>query len=82
MSTTEKTKCTNSGNWIEFCDALAKVTTGHIGDIQVQVMRKWESTNSRLVVFSGRFKKNQITLNYCPFCGENITTEYVQEEQA
>jgi hypothetical protein len=81
MSTNE-TKCTNTGNWIELCARLDDCAVNNYGDIHPQRMTNFDTGKSRLRIVVGRFKKNQITLNYCPFCGENITTDYVQEEQA
>ena len=69
-------KCVNTGNWIEMCDALTEVTRNQYGDIQAQVMSARSRNASRLRIVAGRFKKNRVELNFCPFCGVDIVTDY------
>ncbi len=69
-------KCVNTGNWIEMCEALKDVTRNQYGDIQAQTMTHFDSGSVRLRIVSGRFKKNRVILNHCPFCGVDITTEH------
>lgn len=69
-------KCINKGNWIEMCDFLKKVVANQYGDIQEQVMRNRKTNKTRLRIVAGKFQKNRVQLNYCPFCGVDITTEY------
>lgn len=68
--------CKNTGNWIEMCEALIEVTTHEYGDIQARIMTHRETGSVRLQVVAGRFKKNRVELNYCPFCGVNIETHH------
>lgn len=69
-------KCVNTGNWLNMCDFLKEVTTHHFGDIEAQTMTTRDRESSRLRIIAGRFKKNRVELNYCPFCGVNIETEH------
>jgi len=68
--------CINTGNWINMCAALLDVTRNQYGDIQSQVWANRNNNTSRLLIVAGRFKKNRVALNNCPFCGENIATSY------
>ena len=72
-------KCVNTGNWIEMFEFLAEVTHNQYGDIQAQVMRARSQNTSRLRIITGRFNKNRVELNFCPFCGVDIITQH--EEQ-
>ncbi|MFC2995145.1 hypothetical protein ACFODO_07640 [Acinetobacter sichuanensis] len=72
-------KCVNTGNWLNMCESLKEVTTHHYGDIEAQVMTTRDRGSSRLEIVAGRFKKNRVALNYCPFCGADIITK--QKEQ-
>ena len=74
-------KCVNTGNWINMCEFLKKVTTHHYGDIEAQVMTTRNRESSRIRIVAGRFKKNRVELNYCPFCGVDIETEHKEVEQ-
>lgn len=58
------------------CDALSEVTRNQYGDIQAQVMSARSQNTSRLRIVAGRFKKNRVELNFCPFCGVKIETDY------
>ena len=69
-------KCVNNGNWIEMCEFLSEVTRNQYGDIQAQVMSVRSQNASRLRIVAGRFKKNRVELNFCPFCGVKIETDY------
>ena len=69
-------KCVNTGNWIEMCEFLSEVTRNEYGDIQAQRMSHRKINSARLQIVAGRFKKNRVALNYCPFCGVDIRTEH------
>lgn len=69
-------KCVNTGNWLNMCDALSEVTRNEYGDIQAQRMSHREINSARLRIVAGRFKKNRVALNYCPFCGVDIRTKH------
>ena len=58
------------------CDALTEVTRNQYGDVQAQVMSARSRNSSRLRIVAGRFKKNRVELNFCPFCGVDIRTEH------
>ena len=73
-------KCVNNGSWMEMCESLTEVTRNQYGDIQAQVMSARSQNASRLRIVAGRFKKNRVELNFCPFCGVKIETD--QKEQA
>lgn len=72
-------KCVNTGNWINMCEFLKEVTTHHYGDIEAQVMTTRDRESSRIRIVAGRFKKNRVELNYCPFCGVDIRTEHKEQ---
>lgn len=72
-------KCVNTGNWITMCDSLKEVTTHKYGDIEAQRMSRREVDSVRLQIVAGRFKKNRVVLNYCPFCGVDIRTKHKAE---
>ncbi|RYL25076.1 hypothetical protein [Acinetobacter piscicola] len=72
-------KCVNTGNWLNMCESLKEVTTHHYGDIEAQVMTVRDRKSSRLEIVAGRFKKNRVALNYCPFCGANIVTKHKEQ---
>lgn len=74
-------QCTNTGNWIEMCEFLSEVTRNQYGDIQAQVMSVRSQNASRLRIVAGRFKKNRVELNFCPFCGVKIETDYKEQSQ-
>ena len=76
MTEVQKEQCLNTGNWIQMCDALQEVTTHEYGDIQAQRMSQREINSTRLQIVAGRFKKNRVVLNHCPFCGVDIRTEH------
>lgn len=76
MTEVKRKQCVNTGNWIEMCEFLSEVTRNQYGDIQGQVMSMREINSSRLEIVAGRFKKNRVALNYCPFCGVDIITQY------
>lgn len=76
VSEVKEKLCVNTGNWIEMCYSLNEVTRNGYGDIQAQHMSHMELNSNRLQVVAGRFKKNRVVLNYCPFCGVNIQTEH------
>lgn len=76
MNEVKKEQCVNTGNWIEMCESLTEVTRNQYGDIQAQVMSARSQNASRLRIVAGRFKKNRVELNFCPFCGVDIVTEY------
>lgn len=69
-------KCVNTGTWIEMCGALQEVIINEYGDIQAQRMSHRKKNSSRLQIVAGRFKKNRIVLNHCPFCGKDILTQH------
>ena len=69
-------KCVNTGNWLNMCDALSEVTRNEYGDIQAQRMSHRKINSARLQIVAGRFKKNRVILNHCPFCGVDIRTEH------
>ena len=69
-------KCVNTGNWLNMCESLSEVTRNEYGDIQAQRMSHRKINSARLQIVAGRFKKNRVALNYCPFCGVNIQTEH------
>ena len=69
-------KCVNTGNWLNMCDALSEVTRNEYGDIQAQRMSHRKINSARLQIVAGRFKKNRVVLNHCPFCGVDIRTEH------
>lgn len=69
-------KCVNTGNWLNMCDALSEVTRNEYGDIQAQRMIHFELDSARLQIVAGRFKKNRVVLNHCPFCDVDIRTEH------
>lgn len=71
-----ETKCTKNGNWISPCSALEEVTRENIGDIASQVRSRFSDGATKLVIVAGRFKKNKVQLNYCPFCGADVVTEF------
>ena len=75
-------KCKVNGPDIAMCPALAEVTQGEIGDIKTQTRFRISDKKVRVAVFAGRFKKNMVELNYCPFCGGDIWTKYGAGEQA
>ena len=68
--------CVNTGNWIQMCDVLSEVTRNEYGDIQAQRMSHRKINSARLQIVAGRFKKNRVVLNHCPFCGVDIRTEH------
>jgi len=72
-------KCVNTGNWLNMCDALSEVTRNEYGDIQAQRMSHREINSVRLQIVAGRFKKNRVVLNHCPFCGVDIRTEHKEQ---
>jgi len=72
-------KCVNTGNWINMCEFLKEVSTHHYGDIEAQVMTTRDRESSRIRIVAGRFKKNRVELNYCPFCGVDIRTEHKEQ---
>lgn len=76
MTEVQKELCLNTGNWIQMCDALQEVTTHEYGDIQAQLMSQREINSTRLQIVAGRFKKNRVAFNHCPFCGVDIQTEH------
>ena len=69
-------KCVNTGNWLNMCESLSEVTRNEYGDIQAQRMSHRKINSARLQIVAGRFKKNRVALNYCPFCGVDIRTEH------
>ena len=73
-------QCKNTGNWIEMCNALTEVTRNEWGDIQAQRMSHREIKSARLQIVAGRFKKNRVVLNHCPFCGVDIRTEHKEQK--
>lgn len=76
-----KDLCNNTGNWIDMCDGLSEVTRHEYGDIRAQPMSHCEINSSRLQIVAGRFKKNRIILNYCPFCGVDIRTVHKDKKE-
>ncbi|MDQ9019875.1 hypothetical protein RFI02_02015 [Acinetobacter sichuanensis] len=72
-------KCVNNSNWLNMCKSLKEVTTHHYGDIEAQVMTTKDRESSRLEIVAGRFKKNRVALNYCPFCGVDIVTKHKEQ---
>ncbi|ENV18784.1 hypothetical protein [Acinetobacter guillouiae] len=72
-------KCVNNGNWLNMCESLKEVTTHHYGDIEANVMTTNDRKSSRLEIVAGRFKKNRVALNYCPFCGVDIVTQHKEQ---
>ncbi|MDQ8951978.1 hypothetical protein RFH42_03290 [Acinetobacter rudis] len=68
--------CKNTGNWLEMCEALSEVTRNEYGDIQAQRMSHRAADSVRLQIVAGRFKKNRVVLNHCPFCGVDIRTKH------
>ncbi len=72
-------KCVNTGNWLNMCDVLSEVTRNEYGDIQAQRMSHREINSARLQIVAGRFKKNRVVLNHCPFCGVDIRTEHKEQ---
>lgn len=79
MNEVKKEQCVNTGNWIEMCDSLTEVTRNQYGDIQAQVMSARSQNASRLRIVAGRFKKNRVELNFSPFCGVDIVTDYKEQ---
>lgn len=73
-------KCVNTGNWVNVCDFLQEVVHHKYGDIDANVMTTSDRKSSRLEIVAGRFKKNRVALNYCPFCGVNIVTEHKEPD--
>ena len=69
-------QCTNTGNWIEMCEFLSEVTRNQYGDIQGMIMSRRDIDSRRLEIVAGRFVKNRVALNFCPFCGVDIRTEH------
>ena len=76
MTEAKKEQCVNTGNWIEMCEFLSEVTRNEYGDIQAQDMSVRSRNASRLRIVAGRFKKRRVELNFCPFCGVKIETDY------
>lgn len=74
-------KCVNTGNWIEMCEFLSEVTRNQYGDIQALTMRRRNIDSRRLEIVAGRFEKNRVALNFCPFCGVDIRTEHKEQSQ-
>lgn len=72
-------KKSDTGAWIEMCPSLTKVTNEQIGDIETQVRVRISDQKRKLVIAAGRFKKNKVQLNYCPFCGADVFTEFGDE---
>lgn len=68
--------CENTGNWLNMCESLVDVTSNGFGGISAQVMSSRKLESRRLSIVAGRAKGNKVELNYCPFCGVNIVTEY------
>lgn len=69
-------KCKINGANIDMCESLQKATNQLIGDIACQVRTRIDTRTSRVAVVAGRTKKNKVYLNYCPFCGEHIETQF------
>ena len=74
-------KCVNDGNWVRMCKVLTEVTSGEIGDIKQMVMTIRDG-RTRLAIAAGRFKKNRVLFNYCPFCGADIQTEMKEKDES
>lgn len=73
-------KKSDTGAWIEMCPSLSEVTRDQVGDIHTQVRVRFSDHKRKLIVVAGRFKKNKVQLNYCPFCGADVFTEFGDEE--
>lgn len=61
------------------CESLSEVTKHEYGDIQSAVMSCRETGSRRLEIVAGRYKKNRVALNFCPFCGVDIRTEHKEQ---
>ena len=75
-------KCEKTKNWIDLCSSLEKASNESIGDINTQIRTRIADGETKLIVVAGRFKKNKVQLNFCPFCGANIVTEFKELNNA
>lgn len=79
MTNTER-KCAVEGDAVDPCPVLARAIEFQSREgkglrfVQLIDLATWLPTRSFVTVRSGEFVKQGIVLNFCPFCGTDIST--------
>lgn len=73
---TEQCKVVGSG--IEPCDVLKHITTNRIAGFKFDTMRNFNTNQLRIAVTIEKSSKNRLQISYCPACGANIETSYLE----
>ena len=81
---TEYKKCTSENKMLKPCSTLSKAMEGLAnsrakGISLIVLSVHGTPSRSAAVLRSGDFKKDGIIINFCPFCGENVSKHFVSE---
>lgn len=71
--------CTTKGSTVYPCESLLELIKGNVAGFKYKTFRNFDTNQSRVAVAIEKSSKNWLEIFYCPACGGNIETRYLEK---